>query len=198
MQEQKAPEPPQAPPLNFKDAANFSRLFFESWALTTTVFVRRGFGSQFLGRRVVLALAITIVYPALWPNHDPGPMFAFLGLFIAMLISVELGVLRRKWRREPVHSRYNGEPLLMRAFPRLSEEAIKRWVEPLVVVLCGFALLPFTPPLAVFLILAGMCMRTAMKHLVMYDRAKAQDAFDAMVDARQHAERAREMLGNRY
>ena len=92
------------------------------------------------------------------------------------------------------HSYYSGTPSVMR-WPvfrgRLSERRAKSLVEPLLVTLCGAALLPLTESLGMYLIIAAMGQQMSFKLAMAHERTRLMDLRDAFLEQQHTAERFR-------
>lgn len=183
---------------DLKNAAYWLRLIANAWAMSVIVFLRKDFGHRFLDLRAFFALCLIFVYPIFWSGEDPRPVLVFLLLFILMCARARFEMRRNRRRGRIEHSRYSGRPRLMKNFPKLDEQQVKRTAEPAYVLFCGICLLPFTQPLAMFLIIAAACLRGTAEMARLYEREKAQATIDAMIDAQHHAERVRAMSEGRW
>lgn len=181
-----------------KAASNWIRIIVEVWAMTLCVLLHRRFGRRYIDYRAALGLVLIFFYPIFWREHDPRPMLALLLFYLLMLLRARIEGLWRGRRGEVIHSRYNGESRVASCFPKLDELTLKSRAEPLYVLGCGLGLLPFMPPLAMFLIIGAACLWASVQSELLYERAKAEQTFDAMIDAQQHAERVRKLSGEHF
>lgn len=95
------------------------------------------------------------------------------------------------------HSYYAGYPRLMRLCGCFKETTVKSCVEPILVFVTGAALCPYNEPLGGYLIFAAFGLFGSV-HLAMgYERTRALDMHDAMIDQQNVTERFREMRGDR-
>lgn len=187
---------------DMRTASNWLRFIADSWAMVLIVILRRNFGSRFIDIRGLFGLILVFVFPIFFAGHDVRPLLWLLGVYILFLLRAHIETALREGkarigRAEPVHTRYSGQSRLARIFPKLDEVKLKSTAEPAFLIVCGFCLIPFSPPLAAFLIGGAIAISMSVSAVSMYDEAKARDAFDAMIDARQHAERVRSMASGR-
>ena len=168
--------------------------------LATSVepFRHRRFGSQYFGFQALAVFVLIPVYAACWEGHDIAPLFYFLAAFIVMCAVARFGTLVRYMRNDHEHSRYSGYPRIMLMFPRLNELTVKRGIEPLLVLLAGIFTLPHSEPLGMYLIIAAFGLFSSVHLNYSYERQRAQDMYDAMIDQQNVTERFREMRGDRF
>lgn len=160
---------------------------------------RRHFGCRyFQGLRVFWALLLIPVFSLFWQGYDLRALYAVWLLFLVRCAFHRWESRRAERRsRGPMglrmpHSLYNGRPILLPRFPKMSERDIKRKAEPAVMLAFGLASLIFSPPLGWFFLwcAVGMYMHTAA--LDLYERQRALDILDAAVDSEDIAARVRE------
>ena len=189
----------QSPPMN---PANVS-LFFNrvTWQVMQTgvtsveVFLHRRFGERYLGLYAWTPL-IAIPFPSLFfPPEDFGPPFVFMLMYLVLLLLDYLEIWRRCRRGDREHSRYNGEPMWFGSFGITHERSVKLYVEPLLVLGIGAAVLGYNVPLGGYLIFAGFSLAATNQKIDWWDRQQVVDMHDAVMDQQQRAERFRSRAG---
>jgi len=170
----------------------------KSWGTAVEVFLRKDFGAEYLGTQAAFVLLLIPIYIAMAPEFDPRPMLIYLVGYIGMCLVHRISVIRRNWRGEYGHQYYNGVPRLGRYFPKLSEVAVKTWIEPLAVLGCGLLLIPLFPPLGLFLLIGEGCALFRMLDWDLRMRRQAREMHDAMIEQEAVADRFRELRGDRY
>jgi hypothetical protein len=176
---------------------NWLNIIPEAWAISVYVFLHRGFGERYLGLPAAAVILLVPFYCILWPNADLRPMLLYLLAYLFMCLVARLGMALRRVRGEsPEHSRYCGYPWLMKLCPRLSEVAVKRWIEPLVVFLGGVFTLPLNQPLGLYWMVGAMCMGGIVSSALVRERRQATDMYDSVLEQQNLAERFRGMRGD--
>lgn len=205
MPGQSTPEPaPQSFAERLRTQANAMAFVAGAFAAFAEILMfRKHFGARyFQGWKTGAALLLIPFFSLFWPQHDLRPLFFIWLLFIVRCAMHRVSMLCRRWRESrgmrsrPVHSRYNGEPVLLRRFPKWSETTIKRMVEPLVMLALGIGSLTFSPPLGWFFVwcAVGMGIHTGLLHR--HDVQQARDLADAAIDSEILAARVREIRGD--
>ncbi|MGD9691425.1 MAG: hypothetical protein AB7G17_01125 [Phycisphaerales bacterium] len=145
---------------------------------------RTTFGERFFhGWKTGLVIPLIVLFPLFWPQHDPTPVLLCLPLYLAMCACHRLSIYRRRRRGDSaIHSHYNGACRLLRTWPRVGEETLKRKYEPAVMLCFGFAAFVFSPPLGWFFLCcaAGMAVHAGLLHADR--RARSLDLADARID----------------
>ena len=198
MQQQ---QPPTREPFDvLSDAApGLFRFVIRTWGTAVEVFLRKDFGSEYLGMQAAAAFLFIPLYAiAGVPQYDPVPMFQYWILYVLFCLHHRLGVIRRTWRGERGHRYYNGVPGLGRTFPRLSEVTVKKVVEPLFVCGVGFLLFQFLPPLGLFLLIGGGCLAFTQWDWDLRMRRRAREMHEAMLEQEEVADRFRDLRQERY
>ncbi|MBX3357349.1 MAG: hypothetical protein KF745_02865 [Phycisphaeraceae bacterium] len=197
MQQHMDPNPPSSFD-RLRTASDWLNFFIRAWAFVLEVFLRTGFGPRYFGLQAVAAILLILLFPALWPGHNPVPMLGLLWLYLGMCLLARIDMMARALRRKSAHSRYDGRPRLGRLLPRMDEVAIKAKVEPALGLAVGIGIVFLNAPLGVFLIGGSVCLAASIAAGQAYEQARAQDAFDSILEARLHAERVRAMAGDSF
>ncbi len=175
------------------------RFFVRMWGTAVEVFVRKDFGSEYLGAHAAAALLFIPIYAfAGVPKHDPRPMLVYWLLFLVMCFLHRVSVIRRTWRGERGHRYYNGFPRLGGCFLKLSEETVKKVLEPLFVIGMGLILLALVPPLGLFLVIGGSCSAFTQWDWDLRMRRRAREMHEAMLEQEVVAERFRDLRRDQY
>jgi hypothetical protein len=183
---------------NGPQAGNIVRLVGEAWAISVEVFLRSRFGSRYIGAKGAIVVLIVPFFIMFWKGHDPRPLLCFLVAYLGLCVLTRIGGLVRRMRGEGDHSRYSGWPRLCRAFPWLSEVAVKTYVEPCFVLGVAGLVGNWNPPLAAYLGIGALCLLMNVLGNETWIRQRAMDINDAVYEQQSVAERFREMRGENY
>lgn len=177
-----------------KALASWSVFLFQVLEASVVVFLRRGFGSRFLGIHAAVVVPLVLVYTLLWEGHDVRPVLVFLACYLVAVGVARTGCLWRRWKGREEYSYYSGSPSVVR-WPvfqgRLSERTAKAIVDPLLVAACGVAMLPASEPLGWYLVIAAGGAAASMQVAISYERTRVMDMRDAFIEQRNVAERFR-------
>lgn len=180
----------------FKSAVGW--LAFGCWSLATTVEVflheSRSFGQRYLGLQAGAGVLCILVFPVLLPDRDVRPLLDFLLVYLFMC---GVARFRVQWRLRrggaDGHSFYSGRPRIMRFVGRMSEETVKRVVEPVIVCLVAVFMMPASEMLGGYLLLAGSALFLTVNIHADIQRVRSMDLQDALLDQRHLVERFRSM-----
>jgi hypothetical protein len=138
---------------------------------------------------------MVLLFTGLFRGQDAGPMLLFLIAYLFMCVYARIGIIRRR-RSGGVqcHTRYTGRSRLARVLPRLSEMAVKR-IEAVLVFGIGMLMLPMCQMLGAYLMLAAFAMFSCLGLGDAYDRNRALDIHDAVIDQKAVAERFQDVHG---
>lgn len=146
------------PDFDSRRAFNWFMSAIEGPAMTLKVFLHYRFGSQQPGIAGVLALVILVLFIGICPPYSPWPLIGFIVAYLAMLVCRRTGVMIRYMRQDEEHSWFDGYSVVSRVCPFITDEFAKRNIEPLIGIVAGIALAPFSPPLCVYLVMASFCL----------------------------------------
>lgn len=168
-----------------------------SMAATVEVFLHksRSFGERYLGLQAAAGVRCLFFYTAFWRYGDIRPVLGFLVLYLVALAMARFGIMSRVRGGEEVHSFYTGAPRIMRWMRGMSEETVKRIVEPMLVFLIGVFVMQANDPLGTYLMLASFALFATGNLAAGFDRMRAMDMNDAYLEQRNVAEQFREMRG---
>jgi hypothetical protein len=173
-------------------------LVVHAWAVSVEVFLRRGFGSRYIGLQAALVLLLVPFYALIWNGHDPRPMFLFLVAYLGLVAFARIGVLFRVLRGDQRHSGYSGWPRCLNSRSRICEIKVKKFVEPFVVLAIGGLIGNHNPPLAIYLVIASFCLMVTVHESDNWIRRRATDMNDAVLDQQVIAERFRDLRRDRF
>src|SRR6185295_17133154 len=125
-----------------------------SLAATAEVFLHksRSFGERYLGLQAAAAVLVIFFSTAFWRGENFAPVLLFLLAYLVACGLARFGVMARvQADGVQVHTFYTGTPRIMRWMGRMSEETVKRIVEPMLVFTIGVLTLPASEPLGTFL-----------------------------------------------
>lgn len=166
-------------------------------AAPVELFVHRlgSFGERYFGLQFIVAAVFLVFWPVLCsPHHDPRPMVAFLFASVFMYLCARSRTVKRIRKGEPQpHTRYSGTPWLMLIVRHMDEAKVKFFLEPVLVFIGGALMLNLSSPLGGFLIVSGLGMFIANSTSVRFERRRALDMHDALVEQRSVVERFREL-----
>ncbi len=167
-------------------------------AVTVEVFLHGRFGERYIGLEAASALILIPVFGMFWPGYDLLPLMQFMGMYLVMCLLARISVTARALRGDREHSRYTGYPHLLRMFPLLPEEAVKRFVEPIFVICAGAFAIEFSEPLGNYLIFAAVCLFISTNLDDMRTRSCALDLNDAVIEQQVAADRFRKMRNTQW
>lgn len=194
MQRQQQDQTPNMfSPESFRNTLNWLSLVALAGSVTLEVFFRKGFGSRYLHLQAGLGALLILLWPALFPHDAPEPMALFFLGYLLMLARArsENRALMATGRQHCVHSRYNGEPRLIRWMPKAPESFIKGYVEPFAAIGLGVALSALNQPLGCYLVFAGLCMRMNQTLMEARDNTRTLDMRDMLIEQQLAAARLR-------
>jgi hypothetical protein len=170
-------------------------LLINAMAISLEVFMHRDFGGRFISQQALVAAFLIPGYSLFWDERSLVPMACFYLLFVVFAVINAIRAYRRMRRGQSSHSRYSGRPKVLKAFPRLSEEKAKAYIEPLLALGVGLILLDVNQPFSVFLCFAGTCMHISARETERSMRRRAMDMNDAVCEQQDVAERFRVLQG---
>jgi hypothetical protein len=165
-------------------------------AIPCEVFLHKQFGRRYIGAEAFIAIFQIMLFALMFsfyaentpyrghPRLNPAPLVLFCGLYIFMLLLARSAMRRRERRGEIEHSRYNGWPILLS--PRLGkyERFFKIVIEPGAVLFLAMSLLHVNFPLAFYLMFNAGCMFWSNIVNVRFERHRAMDMRDKMMEQR--------------
>lgn len=180
--------------------ANLPLFVIRTWATSIYVFIRGGFGSRFLGLQAAAVLLLAPLYASVKRVTDLDTMCFYLCMYLAMCFLHKQISRRRQRLNIPSHSFYDGFPCLRRFFPwvKCSEVTFKRFVEPVVVIALGIAMVPSDEPFGMYIVTGGLCMAFLASAYSVQEQARLDDLNDSILDQQALAERLRESRGDRF
>lgn len=180
----------------FRSMDYWAMLLCRSMALPAEVFLRHGFGRDYMGMHAGIALLLLLLWPALMPEFNPLGHFLFIPAFLFMCGWTNVtGAIRRR-RGYACHSRYTGTPRLMWVFRTWNEVSVKKWIEPTVVILAGALLLYVSVPLGMFFLASSVAMTNCIATDLAQEQSRAQDMLDSYLEQQVIADRFRQMRGD--
>lgn len=160
-----------------------------SLSASIEVFLHYGQGVRYFGLQVLGPVAIIPAMSMLFPQDDPQPLFGFLAAYLVVCLLSRMAALINDWRGSREHSHYTGRPLLLLLLPRLNENSAKRIVEPLLVLLGGWAVLHWNRLLGTYLVSAGTGLLVSTALAEAYYQKRVMDLNDALQEQRDLADR---------
>lgn len=180
-------------------APGLFRFLVRSWGTAVEVFLRKDFGSEYLGTQAAVAALLMPVYAfAFVPEHDPRPMLVYWILFLLFCVGHRMSVIRRAWRGDRGHRYFNGVPCLGSTCPKLSEATVKKTLEPLFVFTSAVICMPYSPPLGIFLLIGGFCSAFIQWDWDWRMQRRAREMHEAMLEQEDVAERFRNLRNDWY
>lgn len=192
------PQPQRSFIEDAKGVMGWMTLIVQTLATSVQPFVHCRFGERYFGLQALAVLLLVPLYSLLWEGYDTRPLVYFMGAYLVMCLWARIGLLFRSCHAPREHSYYSGYPRLMRLFPRWNELTVKRGVEPMIVFLIGVFTLRYSEPLGMYLIIAAFGLFSSVHLNLCYERVRALDMHDAMIDQQNVTERFREMRGDRF
>ncbi len=172
---------------NHSDKSDFQKanmvadvLFFavcNGFAMTTQVFLRDRFGHRYLNWiRLVCAC---IVFCVMAGVKDGVVDMQIFGFFFLVMWFCQYAEGRKRWfKMELEHGDYDGRTLIGR-ITRIPEGHVKRWVEPLVLIVGGAVGINLSPSAGLTVMLSGV---GSWLLIMQHDDIRRQDA-SALYDA---------------
>ncbi len=195
-QQQQEQQPGQWTPLqDARNGISILVLAAQVFSAPLEVMLRKNFGKNYFGWPSFLALFAIPMWMLFYPGEDPEPIMIFWCLFVLMQFRARIESGIRSARGKGGHTRYNGEPSLMRFFPKLTEKKAKA-TESLIVMLIGVFMLAVSEPLGTYLMASGFCLGLVGSMIESSERAKTEQMHDAWLEQEQLAERFRKMQRN--
>lgn len=156
------------------------------------VFIRINFGQRYFdllgasGAGLTLFIVFMIAAAQLKGQMQFGNLV--LGLYLLAYVVVACcHIYWAKRRKETVHSRYSGMPLLhlllQEWWPRLAEYHVKMYVEPVAVFLLAIPVAILSPQLSAWLTFSSMCMFVRGQRAWRAAQEKWLDIVDSQIEA---------------
>lgn len=174
------------------------KYIIRTWATAVEVFVRRDFGSEYLGNQAASVILLIPVYIVFSEGFDPRPMLGYLGIYLFLCFCHRINVFRRTRRGEYGHRFYNGASIFQRWLPMFSESTMKRVIEPIIVFGIAAAMMPYFPTVGLFLIGGAFCSSVLMLEWQIRIDRRARDMNDAVIEQEAVTQRFREMRNDRF
>jgi hypothetical protein len=180
-------------------AARLAAGMLAASAVSVEVFLRRNFGSRYLGLQALGVPLLVGFHCYLFRDGNCAPFKPFLLAYLAALVLHRLGRLRRWCQGQPEgHSRYAGDSWVPAVIPWLSDATAKWLVEPALVFAAAGAALPYSKPFAAYLLLAGVSLRALDAAGAVWRREQDRDLNDLVIEQESAAERFRRLRGERW
>jgi hypothetical protein len=158
------------------------------------VMLRTDFGVSYFGPAAVAGFFAPLLWTTLWPRERGiGWLVCFWFFYLIMQARARFESVRMVHRGQLVHTRYNGTPRLLRRFPNMTEQQVKERVEPMLVLVTGFCVLAWSPPLGSYLICGAIALAMVQGAISHTQRAQVLAMNDAMIEQRLLLERLRRM-----
>jgi len=185
---------------SFRTMVAVMAMVAQTLAVPVVVFLHKPatFGERYMGMQAAAATVLIFFWPIFCePAHDPRPMFLFLVAYLFMCLVIRIRVAIRVRRGGPMpHTRYTGEPRLMRFVRNMSEVKVKCILEPVIVWLIGGLTLFVSPRLGGFLMFAGVGLFISNGMTDRFSRQRALDMHDAFVEQRGVVDQFRDLRGD--
>jgi hypothetical protein len=156
--EYRPPEPTVKPIDALGVLASWATFIFHIWASFIYAFTRHTFGGKYYTARFIPCVFLFWVYTCFMvPHADPlVNMVAGVAFLVQVLSHGHAANLCN--RSEGLHSAFNGIPRLCRILP-FSQDAVKKFFEPVLVGAVGYGISQFDMSLGVFFMVGGvMCL----------------------------------------
>lgn len=173
---------------NMRASAYWLAFIAQTLAVSVEVVLRTRMGSRAIALRGLAAFFLIPLWMVFFPGQEAGPLMWFWCLYVWGCVRQRVGSAQG----DLGHSRYSGESVLRRIFPRCSELKVKGKIEPVFVVVIGLFLLPLNQPLGSFLIAAGIGLGASVGLGESVERAKVRELNDARIDQQDVIDRFRQ------
>ena len=177
-------------------AIRLLQLVIRTWSYSIEVFLRYGFGSRYAVLESLLVIPLVLIYTVNWKEGDLRPMLWFLQAYFGMCFINRIGTLFRGNRWTTFY--YTGWPRLSRLLPWCSERTLKLCVEPCIVGGVAVGIADLSPPLCVYLIIAGCCLIIENFTIERQIERSAKEMYDRMQWQQTVAERFRERYRGQF
>jgi hypothetical protein len=174
---------------------NFAPVIFlaRCGAVSMEVFLHRSIGCRYLGLQAAAAMLLIPGFGLFWPADDQGPLMCLLAAYLFMCLAARMDMAAQRRRGTEEHSLYGGYPWLMKLCPKASEEAVKRFIEPLLVLMAAGLTSDFNQPLSNYFLFAAICLFVSANLNALWFRTRAVELNDAVIEQQVVAERFRQM-----
>lgn len=173
---------------------DWALLLTRALAVSVEVFLHDRFGARYFGAQCVLAPLLMLLCLALFPNASPVPLLIVLANYLIACVVAAISARRRRSDGQACHSYYTGRSHLTRLLPCFGELTVKHRIEPVLTFLAGSVAARCNPPLAVYLMAAGLSLVVNGLLFEVGERVRLNDMTDAFLDQRRLAERFRERM----
>lgn len=177
-------------------AAVASIMYILYWVLgwfvmSVVVFLRRGFGERYLSW-LNLYFGYLVIGPIVWLSSLMSAS-TVAGVFAAKMLSIlwwgfiGLSLYHRFviWRRDRAgegwHSLYRGHSWIR--LPFIADDVMKKWVEPLSVMLLGYIMTAIDRPVSLWLMISGFALLVHEQIAFYAERQRFLDIRDAQIEA---------------
>jgi len=164
-------------------------VFFSSWFTVSVVgFLRKDFGERYFGP-INLFFGYTVVANFAFVGGvlgvAQGGTFSVLMLlcwlaFIGASIYHQLEIRRKNRAGQKWHTMYMGTSILPVPF---SDEAIQKWIEPVIVFIAGLVLVKLAPIVSMWLVISAFSLALNSHLVYFYQRQWFLDQSDAKIEA---------------
>jgi hypothetical protein len=190
-------------PSNRHFAARMTSVWTSIGAIPTEVLLHKGFGRRYLGVSGFLALfqmGLAILLFAYFhestldPLYDAKPLLAYFGLYVVAYFFTIYATIKRHWRGQIEHTRYNGWPRFLPQRLGRFERSFKIVIEPNAVFLVGLDLAHWNWPLGLYLMFNAFCMFWSNIISIRFERRRAMDLQDAVLEQQASAQALRSLV----
>ncbi len=192
-QDQQQPHRPET----FKEKIEFSYrllLFIAKLFAMPIQFLLHGLvGERYLGFSGVFSGVFLLFYPVFFPHENPIPIYLLLAAYLTKCAVLRSIYLYRWFYKYPLggHTQDPGLPLLCTVLPKCRAEWMV-WCEPPLILVIALIVFPFNRPLGVYLFAAAVGLFGWLSAHIVHARNQLLDQHDAIIEARNKAERFRE------
>ncbi len=185
-------------------AGRMTAIWTSIGAIPAEVFLHNQFGRRYLGVEALMAIVqmgmVAMLFGFYVENtpdrgdlvYSPGPVLLYCLMYIVMLLLSRIILVLRERRGEIEHSRYNGWPRLLPPQLARFERVFKILIEPGLVFFVALKLWAFNMPLGLYLAFNAVCMSWSNVVNVRFEKQRAIDLRDAMLEQRGTAHRLRQ------
>lgn len=178
---------------NARSSLNLVAIVAATLANSVEVILHRRRGKRAGGVFDLAAFVLIPLWGAFFPAQDQMPILIFWVVYL-------IGCARNNLNpADPgVHTRYSGEPILMKFFRGATDEQkFKASTEPVLVFLAGFVVLSFNEPLGTYLMAAGLGLGFTVQLALKLHRARAEQLNDARLEHEHLIAEMRRVRGER-
>jgi hypothetical protein len=149
------PQQPKQPFDDIRTGFNFVSWLISGYATAILPFLRKDFGADFFGLNALVAAVVMILFGAMEHSDDLLP---YLFIWIVFVAAHRLDAYRNHRKGRIIHSRYVGDNWFASKLPPTKHKTVQMVIEPVVCLLVGALICPYSPGIGKFLIVGAFAV----------------------------------------